>query len=217
MPAESDPVMPDKPSFVMTFVTGLWLLAVGFGLLVLLQYSYRPGAVGAALKRWPGETKLQFVDRKTNLIMFLHPKCPCSRASVREFEEIVARCHDLLHAQIVFVQPHDVSDAWVKTDLWNAARAIPGAAVSIDSWGRSAEQFGARTSGHTLLFDSERALVFSGGITSSRGHEGDSAGRDAIVEFMQTGASARHEQSQFSVLESPVFGCPLLGAADNST
>lgn len=200
-----------RSSVVMTLVTGLWLVAVGVGLLVLLQYSYRPGAVGAVLGRWPDLTKLQFVGDKPNLVMFLHPKCPCSRASVREFEEIVARCQDLQHSQIVFVRPHDVSNAWVETNLWDAATAIPGVAVSTDFPGQSAEQFGALTSGHTFLFDSERALVFSGGITSSRGHEGDNGGRDSIVEFLQDEVG-RSEPAQF-----PVFGCPLLGSGDDSS
>ena len=203
--------MSARSSVVMTLVTSLWLLAIGCGLLVLLQYSYRPGEVGAALDHWPAQTKLQFVDRKPNLVMFLHPKCPCSRASLREFEEIVARCQDLLHGQIVFVRPRDASPKWVETDLWHAATAIPGVSVSTDFPGQSAARFGARTSGHTFLFDSKRALVFSGGITSSRGHEGDNVGRDSIVKILQTDVSGSSEPTQF-----PVFGCPLLGPADSS-
>jgi hypothetical protein len=205
MRVETVGVMSDRAPVGLTVVTGLWLLAVGFGLLTLLRYSYSPGEVGVAPNRWPGQSKPRFVGRKPNLIMFLHPKCPCSRASVREFEEIVARCRDLVHGQIVFVQPKGVSAEWVKTDLWDAATAIRGVTVSIDLSGRSAQRFGARTSGHTFLFDSNRELVFSGGITASRGHEGDSTGRSSVVEFLRTDGRGHNEQTLF-----PVFGCPLL-------
>jgi hypothetical protein len=121
MRVETDSVMADRASVGITVATGLWLLVVGLGLLLLLQYSYRPGEVGAVPDRRPGQTRLRFVERRPNLIMFLHPKCLCSRASVREFEEIVARCRELVQGRIVFVQPSDVSAEWVKTDLWDTA------------------------------------------------------------------------------------------------
>jgi len=34
-----------------------------------------------------------------------------------------------------------------------------------------------------MLYDKLGQLVFNGGITSSRGHEGDNEGQDAIIVF----------------------------------
>jgi hypothetical protein len=47
--------------------------------------------------------------------------------------------------------------------------------------------------------------VFSGGITASRGHEGDNAGRAAIEQLV------RHERADR--LSTWVFGCALFAPA----
>ena len=208
-------VMSDRTNVYITVVTGLWLLAIGGGLLVLLRYSYQPGAVGAVPERWPEDAQLRFVAGRSNLVMFLHPRCPCSRATVRELEELVARDPQTIHGTVIFVRPASVSASWVKTGLWEAVNSIPGISVAIDSGGRSADRFGAKTSGHTFLFDPSGSLVFSGGITMSRGHEGDSSGRDTMLGLLATagqGASALPSSRQF-----PVFGCPLLGTEEDSS
>ena len=66
--------------------------------------------------------------------------------------------------------------------------------------------FHAETSGQTALYDATGNLLFSGGITSARGHEGDNDGRAAVVSLLTSdGAEER---------ETPVFGCPLFGRTD---
>jgi hypothetical protein len=71
----------------------------------------------------------------------------------------------------------------------------------IDDEGAEANRFHAATSGQTLLYDADGRLLFSGGITGSRGHAGDNAGENAIVSWVNSGAAARTETS--------VFGCAL--------
>jgi len=44
-------------------------------------------------------------------------------------------------------------------------------------------------------------LVFSGGITQSRGHAGDNAGENAIISLINTRAADQ--------AKTPVFGCSL--------
>jgi hypothetical protein len=61
------------------------------------------------------------------------------------------------------------------------------------------------TSGQTVLYDNEGALLFSGGITGARGHAGDNAGRTSLVELLNRGAAGRSRTS--------VFGCPLFASA----
>ena len=62
----------------------------------------------------------------------------------------------------------------------------------------------ALTSGSCFLYDAHGKLLFSGGITSARGHEGDNAGRDAIVKLVH-GRPAPQQQTD-------VFGCALRGS-----
>ncbi len=68
--------------------------------------------------------------------------------------------------------------------------------------GDEARRFGAATSGHVMLYDAAGRLHFSGGITPARGHEGDSLGRDAVIDLIEAYRSAGRRCS-------PVFGCPL--------
>jgi hypothetical protein len=87
------------------------------------------------------------------------------------------------------------------TDLWDSAGQIPGVAAVADEDGAEAHRFSAATSGQVVLYDSSGRLLFSGGITASRGHSGDNVGRRAIVSLLADGSGVR--------TETPVFGCPI--------
>jgi hypothetical protein len=73
--------------------------------------------------------------------------------------------------------------------------------VLRDDGGGEARAFGVATSGQTLLYDSRGALVFNGGITGSRGHAGDNAGRAALIALIGRAPTDRSGAN--------VFGCPL--------
>ncbi len=60
-----------------------------------------------------------------------------------------------------------------------------------------------------MLYDKDGYLLFSGGITGGRGHEGDNAGRSAIVSLINTNEA---EQS-----ETAVFGCALFAQDECQT
>ena len=83
---------------------------------------------------------------------------------------------------------------------------LPGASIVRDDEGAEAHRFGVETSGQTLLYDRSGALVFSGGITGSRGHAGENAGELALISLLTNGRSDRRATS--------VFGCPLFADAD---
>jgi len=99
------------------------------------------------------------------------------------------------------MKPHGFADDWVKTDLWRHALRIPGVSVLVDEDGIEARHFRAVTSGQVLLYGADGRLLFSGGITSTRGHVGDNPGESAIEALVNTG-SADDDHSL-------VFGCPL--------
>ena len=82
---------------------------------------------------------------------------------------------------------------------WSLAARVPGAARVRDPGGREARRFGATPSGLVLFFDAQGALRFRGGVTAGRGHEGDSAGADALEAALRGGPSAG----------ARVFGCGL--------
>jgi hypothetical protein len=113
----------------------------------------------------------------------------------------MTRCQGSVTAYVLFFKPKDFPDDWEKTDLWYSAAAIPGVSVLQDEDGLEAHRFHAATSGQTLVYGAEGPLLFSGGITASRGHSGDNAGRSAIVALLNEG-SARQT-------ETFTFGCSL--------
>jgi hypothetical protein len=63
------------------------------------------------------------------------------------------------------------------------------------------DRFHAEVSGLTMLYNADGKLLFSGGITASRGHSGDNVGRSSIVSLVTCGTSER--------TRTPVFGCAL--------
>jgi hypothetical protein len=177
-----------------------WLLSIGCGFAVFARYNNKPGPVGAVPRGWPGLHLERSHDRPT-LVMVAHPRCPCTRASIGELAQIMARQQGKLIAYVLFVKPGKADADWDETDLWRSARKIPGVTVLSDSDGVAASRLGAETSGHTFLFAANGQLVFNGGITESRGHAGDNAGKNAIVSLLND-APAQRKQTF-------VFGCAL--------
>ncbi len=180
----------------------LWISAVCVGLRSVLNYQYTPGEASIAPVQWPSNTTVRLAPDRATLILFAHPHCPCTRATIGELTLIMAQCQGKVRAYMLFYRPAEFSERWERTDLWRSAAAIPGVAVLEDEDGLEAARFHAATSGQALLYDAQGRLVFTGGITDSRGHYGDNEGRDAIVSLLSRGAAA--------FTTTPVFGCSLL-------
>jgi len=178
-----------------------WLVAATVGSLWLLDYSTRPGAAEPSPPSWPDDTTLVRSVKRATLVTFVHPQCPCSRATLGELSRILVGAGDRVDAQVVVVRPSGMDDSLVHGFLWKEANSMPGVLVVEDPGGREARRFGARTSGHVVLYGPEGDLRFSGGITPGRDHFGDSVGRTAILAEL---SSNRSEQAS-----APVFGCGL--------
>jgi hypothetical protein len=190
---------PRFPAFLGAFA--LWTLALAAGFRLLVEYELKAGPVAQSSAQWPATTRLPFDPERANLVVFAHPQCPCSRASMAELAAIITRCPDQLHVTVCFLRPDREADEWTHSSLWRTAQAIPGVRVLADHEGRVAGEFGAVTSGQAFLFDRHGRKIFSGGITGARGHEGENRGRNAVI------ALARGETCDTTT--TPVFGCSL--------
>jgi hypothetical protein len=187
----------------LTAVLGVvWIAAVAFGLRVLLRYESTPGRIGVVGASWPATSSIQRSGPNSTLVMLAHPHCPCTRASIGELAQIMADTHGKLDAYVLFARPSGADTAWDDTDLRRSAAAIPGVTVLSDADGSEARRFGAETSGHTLIFDRSGALLFSGGITASRGHAGRNDGESAVIAAV----NGKHNDRT----RTPVFGCSLV-------
>src|ERR1700730_8865236 len=183
------------------FFSALWLAAICFGSFALLRYQSRPGETNTALSRWPVQSTLPLNANLPTLVLFAHPHCPCTRATLGELALLMARCSKKVAATVIFTKPAGVDDNWVETDLWRSAEANPGVTVRRDDSGVEARRFGAVTSGEVMLYARDGKLLFHGGITDARGHSGDNEGRTAIVLLL--------EGKPCNTTTTPVFGCRL--------
>jgi len=179
-----------------------WLAAVAGGFAILWSYKSTPGpAQRAAPVRWPAASAVAPSAQRATLLLFAHPRCVCTRATMAELARMMARFHDRIDATVLFWTPRDAPPDWSSGDLWNSARRIPGVEVRRDLDGREASRFAVATSGGVVLYDAGGRLLFQGGITAARGHEGDSFGQERIASLLTTGAADR--------ADAPVFGCAL--------
>jgi hypothetical protein len=188
-----------RPLLIVALV--VWVAAVGFGMKRIWRYENTPGLSFKSPSQWPANSRIARAPDGATLVLLAHPKCPCTRATLGELAEIMAHSDGRLRAYVLFLKPKGMADGWEKTDLWESAAKIPGVTVLSDEDGREAQRFGVATSGEALLYDADGHLLFTGGITSARGHAGDNAGRSAIIALV--------DHSDTTTAETAVFGCPL--------
>jgi len=182
----------------------VWLALAGAGLFVLWSYDNAPGLNANAPPRWPRGSVLEPARDRPTLVVFAHPQCSCTRASLGELAEALARASRRPRTYVLFLRPVGFPEGWEQTDLWRTAAALPDATVVRDDDGRESRRFGAATSGQTLLYDATGTLVFSGGITGARAHPGDNAGRSALVALLN--------RAPADYAGTNVFGCSLFGS-----
>ena len=196
--------MADKSSMTKgnVLLLSLWVafLIAGFGALEI--YSNTPGEPGLAIRQWPATSQLKPHSDLPSLLVFLHPKCSCSRATLGELERLYPTLIGKANITFIFYKPLDQSDDWVKNSYWDMTQVYDGAERWIDAGGIEAERFGVRTSGQVALYDPTGHLVFRGGITPARGHMGDSTGREAILAYF-------HGEDLTDKQQTPVFGCAI--------
>ena len=179
----------------------VWLASASVGLGWLMAYDNTPGAPANAPGRWPAGSTLTRDAAGPTLVMLAHPRCDCTRASIGELAELLARAPRRPRTFVVFLRPGNVPAAWDQTGTFNQATRIPGVTVIRDSDGDEAVRFGVSTSGQTLLYDRDGRLVYSGGITGARGKSGSNTGRSTVLQLLAGAHPAR--------ATAQVFGCSL--------
>ncbi len=184
----------------MPILCGLWFAAVVSGMALLWRYKSTPGEPASrAPATWPEASRLSRTPGRATILVFAHPKCPCTRASIDELAVLMTQVGTVADARVTFFKPPATPDGWENTDTRRRAGELPGVDVVIDADGTEAASFGAKTSGETLVYDAQGKLLFHGGITSARGHAGDSSGRRRITELLLRGSTDK--------TTAPTFGC----------
>jgi len=178
----------------------VWLGLIAGGYAWLLRYSFAAGKTSAAPRIIPAALGLRAPLERPQLLLALHPRCPCSRATMSELAKILSRVPDASDVTVLMYKPQDQPDSWLEGVLLDACRRM-NCRVRPDPNGRLAASLGSLTSGSAVLYDTNGELRYQGGITGSRGHEGDNAGEQAIIEILQKRRSSHRSM--------PIFGCPI--------
>jgi hypothetical protein len=181
----------------------VWLSAAGAGLWYLARTA-SASTPTTAPAQWPATSTIGRTPGRAMLVMFIHPHCPCSSATLAELNRIIAKAPDRSDIVIAFYAPSSEPRDWGATSLRSRAAAIPAARAIDDVDAREATLFGAHDSGHVVLYDGLGRLRLRGGITPSRGHEGDNPGEDAVIDIL----SGRDPATE----STPTFGCAIVTA-----
>lgn len=184
----------------------VWAIAVvaGFGLLGRYKATaaVQPDEPPAV---WPEASALTRTPGRPTLVLFVHPHCGCTQATVTELGRLLPRVRGPLDVRVSVVRPDGVEAGWDDTALVGRAEAIPGVTVFRDAGGQEAARFAGHASGFTVVYGADGRRLFAGGLTSSRGHEGESFGSRRILSLLETGAADRGD--------APTFGCALASVA----
>jgi len=197
----SDAIIARSKLPIRTLISFCWLLTVGGGFIVLLNYQESAGGTGFTPMTWPSASALRLARGQDTLIMFAHPKCPCSQASLEELNRALAKTAGKVSVRVLFFKPAQGSNDWTNTTLYRTAASISGVTALEDIDGQEAGRFGANTSGYVVLYKPSGDLLFKGGITAGRGHAGDNAGESALVALILGQDSA--------IRQTAVYGCSL--------
>ena len=198
-----------RPTLLVKSIAAVvWLSACIFGLYKLAVYEHTPALAPAAVSshgplQWP-ELGLPRGSQYT-LVVAIHPQCPCTRATLQELAQAITHCPNL-QTDLLFIKPEGTSDPWVKSDLWTIASNFPRCSLIVDEGAKLSTAFHAGSSGQGYLYDPHGQLIYSGGMTASRGHAGDNEGLASIIKLVN---------GELAAADYPVFGCPLFADSTN--
>ena len=182
----------------------LWLTLSAVGLRWLSVYKSTPGPRADAPKTWPKKAGFEPATDAPTLLLFLHPHCDCTDATVSELAEVFAQRSSPVKAVVLVYHPDGVSREWSESPLVEKVSKIPRVTVRRDKGEVERRRFGAVTSGQILLYDKDGALKYNGGITRARGARGDNPGRRALLRLLQGDVA--------EMQAGPVLGCPLVSS-----
>jgi len=159
----------------------LWVGALCWGFTRAYAYMDTPAPTSSAPVVWPPDTTLPLDPQLPTVIMFAHPKCPCTAASLEELNAALVELSAPVNLSVCFLDPASEEAAWTEDRLWVRAGRMPSIQRVHDIDGREARRFGAQSSGFAVVYTPSGMLIFQGGLTMNRGHQGDNPGRERFV------------------------------------
>jgi hypothetical protein len=135
-----------------TLAAVCWLTTIAAGMTWLFAYAGTPGRPATPPARWPDASTVERRADEPTLLVFAHPSCPCTRATLAELDRLLAHVEGRADVHVLVLQP-EPDRAWPDATLAELAAAIPTVHVRWDVAGVEAARFGVATSGEVLLYD----------------------------------------------------------------
>jgi hypothetical protein len=178
----------ERLSWPLAAALVVWIAIAVAGWYGISAYGFNgdPQATAHIVPYWPTDSTIARMTDRPTLVLFLHPKCPCSRATVGELERlpVLAPSDALPDICVVAAAPRSTGDLWWSSPFLARAARLPNTRLVRDPGGVETELFGARVSGTVLLFDPAGKRLYAGGVTMARGHAGDNVGLQAVTELL---------------------------------
>jgi hypothetical protein len=185
------------------FGTALWLAAGSFLYTKMMAFETRAGlgSLHAALW-WPLASGLKLGRDERTLLVFLHPKCTCSQATVAQIVKLKERARNGFRIILAVWQPASSDGSWDSLTPLGVDQ-LSDYQVAWDRGGRLAGLFDAHTSGQIFIYEKDGRLVFAGGATSSRGGADEGPSLAALESLLQE----KGNSYSVGLRSMPVFGC----------
>lgn len=186
-------------------VIGLWFGLVVACFAALWTYANRPGELGYPVRN-ASTTALHLDQSRHTLVVFVHPRCPCTVATVEQIARLQRKCRGLFTTRIVAYRPSYAEAEWSEGAVLRGASRLVDCEIIDDPDAAEALEIGAQVSGTAALYAPDGTLRFWGGLTPQRGHAGDSLGLDAVAAILRG--------ERLDSYRAPTFGCSLVNAGD---
>ena len=185
----------------------IWLGIVfcGFATLVLHDMQAFGRTAESSTPRRISKELSQSLDLSTehlNLVVALHPMCPCTLNTLAELERLQAIARDEHRIIFLVFRGESGIDGWNDTPVLRFASRLRLSRFIPDPNAELTSSLEIEASGGVVALDHDGTMRFRGGITSGRSCSVDNPGSAAV-------ASLLHGESIEGRLETPVFGCPF--------
>ncbi|MGC3990136.1 MAG: hypothetical protein QM796_10740 [Chthoniobacteraceae bacterium] len=109
-------------------VSAMWACAVVTGFALVTRYEVKPGRAEIVPAQWPQNLPVHPDGTRQNLLLFAHPQCVCTRATLTELEQILETHPGQLQVTVLMWAPSDLGEAWVHSPALAAGCQLTGGA-----------------------------------------------------------------------------------------
>ncbi len=183
----------------------LWACILAGLFFALIAYGTTPGPSSLPPTRSPLRPAADELQTSAvadwEVVMAVHPKCPCTVASLNELKRLLTKVDNDVKCRFLVYHPAKTEPDWIDGKITSRLSQFPRSTILADEDGEVALKLGMQTSGAVVVFDPHGKTRFHGGITVSRNHEGDNLGVRSISMLIQGQTPP--------LTTTPVFGCRL--------